>query len=382
MHLTLSARHLVLCLALALALLVAAGCGDRVPPPSTPTPSAPSLTPSPIPTATTPDFLAGLEEVSLTIGDPVDLPQGVALIVETGCTQCDGPTTGFVRVYRDASGVVRTDTLFTAATLNARASTDIRGFGVSEGAGEMVVAVCTRGECGWLGFPNGDAQTTLFRSTDGGVTWKAEQMLDLDAWVQGLLSSGEVILSTYDRKAESGSIRYFRYPGNAAVIPPTSETKWPAVFAGRLFWWGDNNTLFDERGIRVMGQAVGGIDVYISNLLLAAEDDWLAQVSASTLNVRADHYSLPFDQSWSPGHGVFTSGHQNAAFHAPLPLRIGAYSDHLGLVFGSADFPQSGSPDPSDRYPAPAMVDLTAAVMSPLKGLVSKKCRGGEFEHL
>jgi len=375
-------RRFSILVALTGVLIVAVtACSDEVPAPGSPTPSEPPVpeTPSPTPIPT-PDFLSGLEILPLEIREPIDLPLNVVLIVENGCTQCDGPTTGFVRVYRDASGVVRTDTLFTAATLNARASTDIRGFGVSEGAGDMVVAVCTRGECGWLGPPSSDAQTTLFRSLDGGVTWNAEYMFDLDAWVQGLLDTGEAILSTNDRNPEGGPIRFFRHPGSVELIPPTTEAKWPAVFAGRLFWRSDDNTLFDERGIRVLGPVVGGGEVYVSNLLVAADnDDWLAQVNVSTPNVGAGYYSLPFDRAWSPGRGVFTSRHQNAAFHAPLPLRIGAYSDHLALIFGSADFHEPGSPNPSDLYPAPAVVDLTAAVMSPLKGLVSTNAAEGNL---
>ncbi len=87
---------------------------------SMPSPSpevAQTSEPTPIATATpgageTPQVIDGVEVVPLEFGGEVELPDDVALIVATGCTECDGPTTGLIRVYRDASGEVRTDLLF------------------------------------------------------------------------------------------------------------------------------------------------------------------------------------------------------------------------------------------------------------------------------
>lgn len=62
--------------------LLAAACSDESPQPNAPT--MPSAPPSPTVTPTGPDYLEGNEAIPLTIGDPVSMPDVVALIIETG----------------------------------------------------------------------------------------------------------------------------------------------------------------------------------------------------------------------------------------------------------------------------------------------------------
>src|SRR3990172_2416214 len=111
-------RRLVLAgLVAALVLAATLACSDPVPVSETATPTAtvgaaPTPTSSPRPgEALLRELLDGVEIRALTPREPAAGSQDLPPIVETGCTQCGAPTTGFVRVYRDPSGGVRVDPL-------------------------------------------------------------------------------------------------------------------------------------------------------------------------------------------------------------------------------------------------------------------------------
>jgi hypothetical protein len=53
----------------------------------------------------------------LTVGPSVEIPDDVALIVETGRWGCGCPTEDLIRVYRDSSGAFRYDELLTVDKL-------------------------------------------------------------------------------------------------------------------------------------------------------------------------------------------------------------------------------------------------------------------------
>src|SRR3990172_2587985 len=150
-------------------LYLACGGGDAAPPSPTSTLAVvPAITPSVPPTEPAlPAFLQGAEVIQLHIGPEIEFPEDMALIVETGCTQCDGPTTGLTRVYRDPAGTVRTEPLFSFEKLSLGPRTImtdkgpqdvpalITGFAVTPDASEMIVAVCTQGLCPDLGPAGG-----------------------------------------------------------------------------------------------------------------------------------------------------------------------------------------------------------------------------------
>ena len=92
--------------------MLAAACSDRVPAPETPTPTAtPAAVRTPQPrSAATPSATPGHppdsapNAVALKVEPGAPFPLKTVLIIETGCWQCDGPTSGLERVYRRADG--------------------------------------------------------------------------------------------------------------------------------------------------------------------------------------------------------------------------------------------------------------------------------------
>src|SRR3990170_4257935 len=102
----------LLFVSMALAVSCSAG-GSPAPSPSATTgasPTAPTaLSPSPTATASPvgadrPGILEDAEVVALEQGPEGHIPGNLALIIETGCWQCDGPTEGLTRVYSRPDG--------------------------------------------------------------------------------------------------------------------------------------------------------------------------------------------------------------------------------------------------------------------------------------
>ena len=191
---------------------------------------------------------------SLTLGSEASLPDDVALLLETGCTQCSGPPTGLVRMSRDADGQARREVLVSQArvghivlpvpikdTPKGPMPVDpwMAGFAVSSDAQEIIVGICW--DCNSMGFgglsPN--SGTVLYRSTDGGDTW-SEYARPGGGTVLGLTGSGHVLimLQTPDDRFET-----FIYPGREPVVPPETAT---GVFVGPIAL-PDGSTVWPDR---------------------------------------------------------------------------------------------------------------------------------------
>jgi hypothetical protein len=177
--------------------------------------------------------------VPLEVGEPAEFPHDVALVISTGCWQCDGPTTGLERVYRDPSGEIIIETLFTPKEMGLPPrviQTDkgpqeddptINGFALTPDGRRIVVSVCTRGTCLEMGGASGpDAETTLFESLDGGVTWKRIGVLEGGFGVRAIAAEG-ILVWDFSTSAEEGErFVYQLYPSGEVVEAPAGSVGW------------------------------------------------------------------------------------------------------------------------------------------------------------
>ena len=90
----------------------------------TPSPTISSLSPSP--TSTTGLLDLDPPAQTLVVGEPAKLAGTYALIMETGCTQCDGSTSGINRFYLDGRGNYQTEHLYSTGTHFFRNGSTIR----------------------------------------------------------------------------------------------------------------------------------------------------------------------------------------------------------------------------------------------------------------
>jgi hypothetical protein len=162
--------------------------------------------------------------VPISIGDSIDVPENMELIIETGCWSCDGFASSLVRVYRGSGGNDISDKLVDAAQLGGASfrSTLFDPFGR-----RLFLVVCMAGDCGGLGPATSDAREEAFESTDGGVTWQDKGDFPLEHFPVAF--SGESIMlsqTTAPGSNENPSAFHYvyqLYPGGDTVSPPNGD---------------------------------------------------------------------------------------------------------------------------------------------------------------
>ncbi|HSP55107.1 MAG TPA: SH3 domain-containing protein, partial [Dehalococcoidia bacterium] len=230
---------------------------SAVPAGPSPTAATPGPTPSPIPTTSA--AVAGA--IPLEIGAEVAFPENAALIIETGCWGCDGPSRGLDRIYQRPDGSWSRETLFEPSRLGlsqyidstgAQRGPHIAGFAVAPGLSEIAVGVCIAGSCATDGLDSWapDSVLAVFRSVDGGVTWTR-----LGDVADGLLLGGIIAPSQYlvSRAEERNVVTYEAFPGGEPVTPPDGGKWLFAVLSGQPLWytegsrvlWADGSTFAD-----------------------------------------------------------------------------------------------------------------------------------------
>ena len=306
--------------------------------------------------------IGGVPVEPLEIGEPAEFPDDVALIVETGCYGCDGPTSGLLRVYRDAAGSFHRDTLFTVEQLGLgpRLVTDASGgrdrtsrhmsmnYALSADASRAVVGVCTRGFCVELGDePSADAQTTLFRSLDGGATWEQWGTLDGERRSYRHAGTTDVLLA----RDEGGPSRFEMFPGGEAIEPPADADAlaWPlALPEGELLWPANDGRLLHSDGSVFVD--IGGDPTHeyqVTSLTPAPDGETLL----------FGLYESSFEGEFLERFYLFTadgSGDVLRAYSVEFLPWLGAALGP-GLFIGNTDLPPAASPPVYGRWAVPRL---------------------------
>lgn len=241
-----------------------------------------TVTPTPLPSATT----TATRVPYLALSGAATLPPDVALIVQMGCSQCDGPPVALVRLYLDGRGMLRTDTLIRHPE-GGRNQPYISSLVVADGGYEMAVTLCSRGYCGGLAAVTADAETTVLRSRDGGITW---QDLERRPGAYGVVAAGPegvYVAGPYETSPRGIPLRLL--PGDRRVLrPPGAEDGHPVPAGSQLLW----QTFQSKRVLRADGSAlfeVTDANGYITTVLPDPDSDrvalswWDGQTSYLTL---------------------------------------------------------------------------------------------------
>ncbi|HEU4758588.1 MAG TPA: SH3 domain-containing protein [Dehalococcoidia bacterium] len=321
-----------------------------------------------------PQVLAGTTVRSLQMGPEASLPDGVALILETGCWGCDGGPTGFLRVYRDPSGRLRTETLLSAQTIGVRRLVTnkegvqekqepyITGLAMKDDASDIVVSVCVREWCGGGGLDawSADAVTAVFRSLDGGVTWQNLGEIDIGGGIVAPLPDGQALIAVWEAELADAAFRVF--PAGQVVSPPgLASHEWPAfTLDGRIVWQPGEGKLVREDGSVFLDLGPGANPYGHSQ---ARQDG-----------------GISFSWSWDPGivppagpplyylSSIGEDGRLLATSAAPKFLLPGVWLEP-GVLIGNTDVAAEELSSPASQFFLgflPALIDFEAGLIHPI----------------
>jgi hypothetical protein len=313
-----------------------------------PSAQTPEASPSPGASATPPTGV-----VELTVGDPIELPEDLALIISTGCWQCDGPTNALVRIRRTPDGVEER-TLFDGAA----AVGGITGFAFDVPNGRAAVSTCGP-NCSGLGEVSGREQTIIHTSTDGGATFSASAPLDGSLIVEGYLRAELIVGGPFPASDNPYPRRI--YPSLAEVPRPANGFFSHSVGTELLWSTFERNTLLASDGT-VLFTSTG--DEIISVTPLDAAGERLAM-----LIFRRDPEQL------TTGYRLFIGARDgNILDHeitvGPAFMHVGAGLDACTIV-GNADLPADAIPTPDTGGAffsgfLPAIIDICEGVIHPI----------------
>lgn len=212
------------------AAIALAGARDDQPPPAgasaQETPGAADVTP---------------REWQVTSAAP--LPPGVLVYLATGCWGCDGPHASLQRIVNmdgGGAGHVERRTLFTAP---GGGESYILSLKSEPGGGITYATVCSQGYCGGSGPMTADAESTLYRSTNGGITWVAAGRYPGWLAVIGRVEQG-LMLASYESE-DASSPRYFLQESGEDVAGRGPDFV-PVPAGGKLSWLSGSQLLDPE----------------------------------------------------------------------------------------------------------------------------------------
>ncbi len=295
----------------------------------------------------------------------------MAFIIDTGCWGCDGGIQNLVRIYRDASGVIRSETILDPIDYGAVSL--INGFAIERDASTIAVSLCLEGTCGAGGIISWEANsvTAIVRSTDGGMTWQEIGRGGPALQVIGLVAGGGVLTVNYRERL--GGIEFRILPGSELIEPPAGASNQPythpSTLDGQTFWrtedgegvlYSDGSVLVSpDDEFRPLGTAIGELTPGAGRLLIdglpsgssfrgyaLAVYDVSDRIAARQQLYASPGYARP--GWWSPGDDqaviAIELPHETRPSSAPIPALLDMASGEYRVIvdpFSSSDPPYS-----------------------------------------
>ena len=218
-----------------------------VAPTPAPTPSATPAPPTPAPTPSPTASAVPVEYLPLTVGEPRELPEGLALFFgRYSCWQCGGAYVDFLRVVFDAEArafrVDRPLAFFDEVGLP-------ESFAASRSGREMAVAVCGDGTCAWAwGTSDPDVAMHVWFSRDGGGSWEEAGMALPASFILAVTAADVLVweLNEWQDRGEWNHLDDGEWADFLAPLAPlgvTPSTSW----LYRLRWLGSGEEFTSEK---------------------------------------------------------------------------------------------------------------------------------------
>ena len=218
------------------------------PMPATPTPSpTPIATPAPPTPSPTPP---AIDYLPLTVGEPRDLPAGLALFFgRYPCWQCGAQHVDFLRVVFDAdAGAFRADRPLASFDEEWPQGLLPESFAVSRSGREMAVAVCAVGICARPWDTTGpDVRMHVWFSRDSGGSWEEAGVALPDSFILDVTADDVLVWELngwYDRNRwghlDDEEWAEFLAPLAPLGVTPSTSWRW------RLRWLGSGEEFTTE----------------------------------------------------------------------------------------------------------------------------------------
>ena len=314
---------------------------------------------TPGPTTSTPASAAVLfnaRPVEVVAGR-IKLPSDLALVVSR--------SNELWRIHRAPNGEIEERLLFDPFAYSGNRIVtfwNIHHLGAALTNGQLAIAVCTTGECGGLGPASEDALITVFRSTDGGVSWSASEELDGVALIAAGDSLGALILQRLARVGDSRTGRYELWPSGRAVDPPTAHTgaRSPIVLDnGVIGWWAADGRLIDDNGATLLNLGDELTEGSLARRMAVLPNADRTRLAVTWIEM------LPNDgtEAWRWSIYDLVDGRYEAVdiFEAAFQMIPTAWIDSSRLLI-NGDFPTA------DAFPRlPAILDVVAGTVTAIE---------------
>ena len=321
----------------------------------------PTVPPAPV---TPPNAIGGIGVVPLKIGPEIEIPHDLALIVHTGIPGSQSTPEGLARVYRDSAGNIRTDTLVTIQSLGLPTGSQgayFTSFAADEDGSPIMVEACTSGSCfnGGGGQLSPDAESVIFQSMDGGVTWSPLLNLNGVAFLIDVLADGRLIA----RLTTLGNLSsYVILPGGDLLTPPggNMDAANPVVLpTGDVGW----RTWDDGKILRSDGSQWLGSWADPRQIALDLPFTFLGHgFSRAIVSARAVSPSGP-DSNFLVA--LDSEGDLDEAYSVPSHVTVTRWLG-LRVVVGNVSVQVSSDPSPAFTGNLPALIDFATALINPI----------------
>lgn len=273
-----------------------------------------------------------------TLGAPVPLPEGVTLVLGTGCWQCGGQYSTYETF--DASG----------RTVLYEAPEEVHVAAYLEDPAHLYLATCKPNCNGYDGQHEGTT-TTLYESETRGESWQS--LGEMPAiWSLGPDGHGELLMVT----GEAGVLTLFPSGGSVNAPERAVDERRPLFLGGEPVWSTTDQTVVNGEGRVIVD--VAGLDRPDANV----------------------HHLAP-----RPGGGFlagwYGSGEGGIAildedgvvavyvgerFNSPDALWLDEQHFIMGVQYTHEEIAQFDGPDSLTRFRTPTMFDLGTGIMHPI----------------
>jgi hypothetical protein len=180
----------------------------------------------------------GVKPVDLLEGEPLPLPGGMTLFLQSGRSLDDGPVRIELTRWRRVDGALAATRVFGPLYASVDPSENVYSWAGDDTMTVIWAATCGGGWCGRQ--PSGgaaDGRARMYRSVDGGVSWTAEGTFDPNWYVAGVHDGTAVMVIAHWGGGTNAYLSYGTYPEGHLIRGMDDRIWWFDYLPGAGYVW-------------------------------------------------------------------------------------------------------------------------------------------------